>query len=727
MYIPRSLWVMLFLCLCAVVGCPPSNVVRLDVGEGGGTLSVGGGSLDVPPGALKFEVQIRMEQDPSNGTVAPDENESPISEVFRITQDAGGLLDAVAAPLHLILPFDTGALGGASADDVTVFARMATEEDAFPLLGTVSGGKIELELFSLPVSFDIQVVYNPNAVLLLEDDEEPAKVLPAPTPWETTTWGVHFDSTSSMLRAAVATVLAKPAADVTWPDIAQVVHTRIRRPAQDVSVLYQTARYCQPRLGVHTSLTGRKHYVLLLYNEKSVYSPSSDDGLGQVKISYRSIPKDISFVLGTSKGTIAHEVFHAIIRGYQFNMGPSMDGKEPFDGFNEGLATVMGHTVDHDNAINVRPNVVDPPRSYTLMLNWPFGVFEPYRSGYNNQDFFAYVGKHYNAGSMGYLAGSDSDGEYLNGVLEQTKKYLSEHPEVQTGTSTTASFTAAYLTAMHNSFSLQFGKSLADIYWDFARNRAYENNGDSVLRPADIITPWTFQRDRFEATAIHEYTFTGNDQEVEWNCNAIPALNNIPPMSTRALLINGSDFSATLTLAVETVNWFEDKLGNSMRVKVYKIGQNGTELTPGNNTFSLDGFGTNFTQVLVLLSNLSVDGPYSIIMSGATDPIEGGGCVPYGTWAHLGSRWYVETDYLCDDDWENYYWWVFGEDGSISDFFYGLLEGYSWSMEEDTIFVEWPDGRHMEGKFSEDCDYMVDGVVVEIDGPPDTCWRARRQ
>jgi len=583
-----------------------------------------------------------------------------------------------------------------------------------------------VELYCLPPDASIQAVYNPNAILVTESDEEMGEKVSLPGVWETTSWAVHLDALADGLRNVVGAVLGKAPANVVDDDIRYVVRTRVRYPAQEISLAYQAKGYRSPSLAIWTNEEGVKHYQIHLVSDRSHLEWSPNGELGQVNIAYKYVTSDISSPLGTIKGVIAHEVFHAIVKGYQINQGAARDDTIPFKGFNEGMATVMGHTMDHAGFIYVRNDI--PPRSYSMMLNQSLGAFEPRELRYNNQDFFAYVGKRFGEGSMKYLVGSGMDGPFQNGVLDQTRKYLGDHPEVQAGVSTAAEYLTAYRVALHNSLALQFQYSLADAYWIFAKDRAYENSAESVLRVGDTATPWIFQSQRFDSSAVYQYTFNDENETIELNCEDIPALNEIPPFSTRAILFNGNGFKARLQLSFVTVNWLEDALGNSMKVKVYRVGSNGVEITPEENTLVLDGFGSEFYQILVLLSNVNVESPISVIVNAVTEtaPVQ---CTPAAMPEHSSNRWCFDYDFDCSGDWySSPRCWYFEAGGTISQEDVGLMPTWSWHVEGDKLIIFQGEGyanMTMEAHFRDDC-MSVEGGTLRSDNIDSGCWQAYR-
>ncbi len=171
------------------------------------------------------------------------------------------------------------------------------------------------------------------------------------------------------------------------------------------------------------------------------------------------------------------------------------------------------------------------------------------------------------------------------------------------------------------------------------------------------------------------------------------------------------------------MNWLPDDLGNSIKVKVYKDGQDGTELASNESFIELKGFGNAFNTAVVLMSNVSTDeGAYSILMSASTEPDEEPGpCTPDTP----SDRWLIEYDYDCDDEWDTDDLWHFKSDGTISDHWLGTISGYSWRVEENKMIISFDSERGMEATFSEDCQQLVDGIFTGGSANP-TCWKAKQ-
>lgn len=193
-------------------------------------------------------------------------------------------------------------------------------------------------------------------------------------------------------------------------------------------------------------------------------------------------------------------------------------------------------------------------------------------------------------------------------------------------------------------------------------------------------------------------------------------------MATRAIVFNGSGFDATLTLTFGTDTLAPDNLGNSVFVKIYKAGQNGAELDLENPVVELPGFGTGFTRVVVLISNVALDRSYSLGIGAQTEvEEEPEACTPDTPY----DRWLIEYDWGCDGTWTSDDHWHFVTGGTISDHWLGVISGYSWSVVDNKMFISFGPGEGgMVATFSEDCTELEDGTFVG--GINANCWKARK-
>ena len=122
-------------------------------------------------------------------------------------------------------------------------------------------------------------------------------------------------------------------------------------------------------------------------------------------------------------------------------------------------------------------------------------------------------------------------------------------------------------------------KQLPAFYWDFARDRAYENSQVAILRNADNKrTPYTFNADRFSADAVVNGELPSPTSQLTINSAGYPSLAAIPPLSSRAALLQTSALTTDLAITFNPIDWTADDDGNTMAIKVYRFGADGVEL-----------------------------------------------------------------------------------------------------------------------------------------------------
>lgn len=688
---------------------------------GGGTLALGDATIEVARGALPSVVTIGLTQGAAGATVERDENETAISDVYTLTNDQNVVVDSEDAPFAITLPFDSTGIVKDSAMEAKVYVKMQTEDDIFTMVGTIDGGTIVIEMIGLHYDANLQVVYNPNAEFIIEDEPIAAKRLTRESPWQTVKWVLHGDATNRVLRNAVAQALGVSEISLTTPQIRELLKDKVGRNAREISEMYSAMKMREPNITIRTREDGQKRFVLNLTNKRNAFAPpDNENGIGQLNIGCQVLGWGPAYWLGTIRGVIAHELFHACVNGYDLKMGRTTLRRKAFTGYNEGMATVIGHTVDKDNVITVRQ--ISATHDYSMKLDNPLCIHDPRLAAYANNDFFAYVGKKYGGGSLDYLIGTGMDADnYLTGVMDQLRKYLAQDDLLLPWASETDSYLVAYRTATHNAMVLEFGESLATVYWDFARNRAYENNEESRLRAEDPTTRWQLRRERFQPAGIAERTFTSNDQVI--HILGDPGLTDIPPLATRAIVFNGSGFNSSLTVAFDTSAWQTDPLGGGISVRAYHSGLDGLGLADdGSVEFANFGY-LGFEQVVLLVSNLAVTAAQSVDLIAETVPFEEPAqCSP----DQPTDRWRLEYDLDCNGSFESEDFWHFETGGTIRDEFLGAISGYSWSFVDGEVIISFgPDQGGMHGTMNTTCTAILDGRFTG-DIVRQTCWRALR-
>ena len=599
---------------------PESSEITVTVGSGGATVDLDLATLVVPAQALGANVEITMSRNRRGEQVQIGPNEQVVSQVYTIEQAGALPIPSSAGRFMYTLDYDPSVIALGESDvinDTTLFFRVTTATASFRLSGIVSGNAITIPFDTLPTGAALQIVYNPN--MRATFSSAAAKTLTQNPDWRTTRFRVTYDVADSELRQAVAGLREVLPANLTESMIAETLRDTAANNARDAALYYQGLGLREANLRVAGS--GASAFFDLHVGTASATSHYADQGItwGQINFDVGRLDGDVR---GTVRNAIAHELFHAVFDGYDLNHGPN-NGYQL--GLTETLASLLGQTLDAD-VITPVPGV---PHSLSVTIG-QFGTtctetactfVEADARALG--DWFAYVGKRFNSGSLAYLGGN---GDFAAGLLEQIRTQSAGQPPADV-----TEAQSQLLRAMHAAFEAQFGQPLGEVYWDYARNRAYEHNDESRLRAGDAsIERFTLDTVLFDAAHVREYTLASDEQILTLTPADVGALQSIPPMATRAVVFtNGGGFNSDLLLTFNQEAWEPDEFGNSMLVKVYKDGFDGVELPAGENEVFLTGFGDPdadpaFSSVVVLLSNVSVDQLYSVQMRANTTVATGG-------------------------------------------------------------------------------------------------------
>ena len=138
-------------------------------------------------------------------------------------------------------------------------------------------------------------------------------------------------------------------------------------------------------------------------------------------------------------------------------------------GITEGTATLVGQAFQSNpNGIyggDISVRKPEPPALLLQPVLWPSGV-----EAYARQDFFAYVAKRWNGGSLR--------------DLRWLFQHLSDQTDKQFGKST-EEYGTLYRKAMDIHYQSAFAVSLPELYAEYVRDRAYRHDPPALLRAAD--------------------------------------------------------------------------------------------------------------------------------------------------------------------------------------------------------------------------------------------------
>ncbi|MBK9607927.1 MAG: IPT/TIG domain-containing protein [Betaproteobacteria bacterium] len=461
----------------------------------------------VPPGMI----------DPAQGDVNVTRG-APAYDV-NLTGDSG-FATTTAGAVTLSMPFDAAAIPPADqGDPVKTFTRIFNPQDnsQADLTGDIAingaNGMLTVETRGLPMQFTAAVIYNPNMDSVTSEEAAlpaaPDQAKLADTTWPAQAWCVIYNRANPNLIAAVRNLHGLPGNPGAALIRATVVG-KVAGGARTSQAIYQTDELIGPNLyiGRTACRDNTARYNLHMVDGGSFFRSNDPNevvssGLnhyGRLYISNDRIDDSVSTALGSVLASISHEMQHAIQTSYQ------LLGYTP-KGYKEGAATVYGKTVDNGQVITVRDEIEMLDQSLMSPAD---------DNAYNNEDFFAYVGKQYNGGSLNYLSGL----------------YAQMRAAIGAGVYNPA--VATMYAAMNTYFNAKFGQPLAAVYLDFVKQRALTHNASSQFgRPGEIAAGFAdnlFTPDGVYTQAVNLATCSSNKVTLQWSGRG--------SYSTSAIVIN---------------------------------------------------------------------------------------------------------------------------------------------------------------------------------------------
>jgi hypothetical protein len=466
---------------------------------------------------------------PSDMTIDPSQGDVNVTRGapaydFNLTGD-GGFTTTTAGAVTISLPFDTSLIPSADrGDTLKIFVRIFNPQDGSQIevtgdiSGTGSSSILTVETRGLPLAFTAIVIYNPNMEAVTSEEatvldtnslaySAPLADKAALTAWPAQSWCVIYNLVNPNLITAVKNVLGL-AGNPSRAQIRGVVLDKVGGGARKSQTIYQTDGLNGPNMYIGRTAcrdnVSRYNIHLIDSNKGAHYraddpneweNPTTDNrNFGRLYMVNSWLDGHIATVLDI----IAHEMLHGIQDGYQ------IWGFTP-KGYKEGSAATYGRTIDKNQVITVR--------SETLLLS--ASLMSPNDGErYNNEDFFAYVGKQYNVGSLNYMSGL----------------YAQMHATIGAGVNDPSA--ATMYGAMNTYFNAKFAQPLQTVYLDFVKQRALNHNASSQFgRPGEVVSG--FAEGLFGATSVYK-------QNVNLaSCNKVN-LNwaGIAPFSTRAIVVN---------------------------------------------------------------------------------------------------------------------------------------------------------------------------------------------
>ena len=174
---------------------------------------------------------------------------------------------------------------------------------------------------------------------------------------------------------------------------------KVARAARRAAATYSAAGFGEPFLFKETGILGERWHIHLTA-KGSCFDSNHDSAaedisrrFGRLFVSTARIDSPTTDNLGSVYASIAHEMFHSIFFNYEipyvcFNYvkNGTTYCHRSYDGFNEGMATTIGYSLDQGQ-VKPRPNEAPNP------LVVPIGYFNSNERwvSYRNQDFFVFL------------------------------------------------------------------------------------------------------------------------------------------------------------------------------------------------------------------------------------------------------------------------------------------------------------------------------------------------
>ena len=610
------------------------------VGTDGGKISALGVTITVPPEATREEVVFGVSQAFTpvplpNGELASYasntytiSHNNPVPELF---QD---LLNSAPRPTVIRIPLIEGSVpaGASELGQVVVLARLE-DGRVLPIPARVAEGLAVAGVLRMPPRADYCVVYRPESLSVISQDyvNQDEKAYQGGR-WATW-WQVN--GSRELLRQLTALRLGNTSSPASFGrrdfSDSQLNETAVEvlATAQALSDSLSAAGIRRPVLAVTEDA-----YTMLVYNMRGAYPPGyevfsevtyHDEFFGHIVIDPAVL---LSIAQGNAerlardpaatdfarfihaKNAISESLFEAVYSGHNYpnivTTGNQMFGlPTPADRTAEGKVKPIHFLSGFRRAsgawIGEDAEEVTRARSYEdgqfLRLSQP--IFMPYSGtipdyAQAGQEFFFYFQNDPDRFPDPYTV----IGGMLIGLQEAFDEIEAEGRELQYPEALGVAYAVLNEVLDH-----KFGK----YYLQFAFERAYENTPAAVVRDSDLGRPAnTLNEERFDEGSVIKIAFQSATDTVQISGVSHPALKDIAPMSTRALVLKLHPLTSAVTLSFNASSWIVDEDGNSLAVKVYVAGMSGMELDeepPEESNFivaDMDEDGRNDTMRVLL-------------------------------------------------------------------------------------------------------------------------------
>lgn len=602
-------------------------------GETGASLSSGSVQVTIPEGQISpcanaapaltltaadsGDLQDESETIISAGGQSAEVSLNSTQALTTLPAEDGGTTNDVT----IVLPYDDSsvAVGQETSLHIYVLAKDTNLGTVVPLTGDLdpAANTITVRTKGLPASTVLTVVYNPSIASFASDTDSGALVVAnretkaaTAATWPTNVWCVVYNPAEATLRQAVAAILAVAEDSLTSDQIRTVLSDRVARHARTSGEEYQALVFRAPHLYLQAptaatrtcSGTDQPVYFVHMTRRGGSYFQSDDpaenqdldtlagfgDKFGRLYVSASRLDDAAGGGgLGTVESSIAHEMFHAIQAGHELYESRNVVG------ITEGSAATIGITLDGDGTRESTARVRSFANETFSLTNFLFNNRRGIR--YSNQDFFAYVARRYNGGSLDFLP------EFFEAIRSRIDAaetdFLVAYPPWSL-------YYDAFETALQDGISSAL--ILPEVYFDFAANRLVEHNTESQFgRTGEIDNPGVLAEGLLRGNGLLN-GFSGDPDPDAWLAKTKTS-NVMGPYSTRVFKVtptlasdneNGVKLTVTVTPSAGVITY-------DFKVKYYRGGiGTGTETT--SESFEVRNWAmTTDDEIIVVAANTS--------------------------------------------------------------------------------------------------------------------------
>lgn len=594
------------------------------LGAAGGTVVIRGVKISVPAGVLKEETVFGVNDDATAVPMPSTEDTLRLSDSYTIQHNSALLdmyipgADGKIVPTVVSIPTIRGRVpaDGVEKGQVFVLARLENGR-MLPIPAYASGEYVVAEVMRLPSRAAFTAIYRPSSQTFAANGVVPAKAETDPARVWAKTWKVNVSLET--LKQLTALRLGNIEDGATFG----------RRNFSDAEIAETGGGLILGVQAIHDDLAGseirhpalierQESYGLVIYNMDAQYLPTYDRFSGQVyrddffgylvvdpgrlltiasgnaaRLAAAPENRDVAQIIGPAAAFV-EGIFDAVFTAYDYpdittTGNPLFGLPVPADrdaagrvravhfleGIRRGGGTYLGQSYEDKDARALEAGQL---AQLSLSLGFPYSPDIPdYAQA--TQEFYFYLQNLYND-DEDTDPDHNNDPDYENPlyVLAGTMEGLKEVAEEAEEQGIVVSFPEALLVTLQVMNEVM-DETLPAYYWDYARDRAFENSEMAMIRPSDEArAPFTLNEDRFAEGFLARVHLAAPGDSGEVTTENYPDFADILPLSARAIVFETSAMTTKLTVSLNAGDWKADGDGNSLKAKVYIEGLDGVAL-----------------------------------------------------------------------------------------------------------------------------------------------------